>query len=50
MNAIQGKGINCNEADNCEGVLIIQSLILSCGKAFNHEMWVVIMNSLINRM
>lgn len=27
------------ECENCEGVLILQSLIVKCGDLFTHEMW-----------
>ena len=35
MNTLEGKGIRRTEADNCEGVLLLQSLILGCGKVFD---------------
>lgn len=50
MNMLEGKDIVYKEADNCEGVLVLQSLILSCGKSFDNEMWMVIMNSLSKRI
>jgi hypothetical protein len=39
-----------NEAENCEGVLLLQSLILSCGNAFSTENWVQIATALTKRL
>ena len=38
-----------NEADHCEGVLILHSLILACGKAFNEEIWMTISKAFLSR-
>lgn len=40
MNTIKFKESNRSESDNCEGVIIIQSLILSCGDCFTPEIWI----------
>lgn len=50
MNTIQGKTRRHNEAENCEGVLIIQSLILSCGNSFTYEMWMGIIKAVTRRL
>ena len=31
-----------SEADQCEGVLVLQSLIISCGEYFDNELWTMI--------
>ena len=36
MDTIKTKKRTKNEAENCEGVLILHSLMLSCGNSFSH--------------
>lgn len=36
MNTIQYKDNDRNESENCEGVMILQSLILSCSTALTN--------------
>ena len=49
MNTADTKEVKYNEANHCEGVLLLQSLILGCGKVFDREIWRVIVNGLIKR-
>ena len=38
------------EADNCEGVLVLQSLIIACGACFDEEMWNILASSTTKRL
>ena len=49
ISTIDTKGVKYNEANHCEGVLLLQSLMVGCGKVFEMEVWKVIMNALIKR-
>ena len=38
-----------NEADNCEGIMVLETLILSVGASFDQNTWVEILNILEKR-
>jgi hypothetical protein len=48
--AEEEKGRRRTEADNCEGVILLHSLMLACGKTFDAEMWMVVATSLHKRL
>ena len=51
-NAMNEEKVNAKitEANSCEGVLILQSLMIACGRCFSDEMWMVITNNNIKRL
>lgn len=50
MNTIKFKDCDRNESENCEGVMILQSLILSCSNCFTTEIWVETAMALTKRL
>lgn len=50
LTAVEEKGRRRTEADNCEGVILLHSLMLACGKTFDAEMWLVVATNLHKRL
>lgn len=50
MNTIKINDYSRTESENCEGVLVLQSLILSCGNSFSNENWIEVAKSLNSRL
>jgi hypothetical protein len=38
------------EIENCEGTLILQSLVAKCGDVFSKEMWTAILKAIFSRL
>ncbi len=39
-----------DECDNCQGVLVAQSLVLTCGDIFTLDQWVPLIKSIISQI
>lgn len=50
MTLKESGGRELSEVDNCEGVLVLQSLALACGSFITKETWIVILNQLVGRL